>query len=505
MFAGHFSIPMNSCFNTRCGWLLGARLPAAGTARCPLTLHRSCFAYSETDKARPMMTHSHNRRLLSALMCWLLSQAGAMAEEASVSFRREIAPILRDSCLACHGPKKAEGGYRVDTYNELLKAGDSGETPIASSAELSSELLRRLACDDDSERMPAESEALPAEQIELFQKWIQAGGKFDGQDASQSLELVIPPAQYADPPAVYPQAVPVTAIVFSGDGKLLVTGGYHELLVWSVADAKLVRRITNIGQRVFSLAFSSDGRTLAVGCGEPGRSGEVRLVDFETGDIRAVVARSHDVVLDLAYRPGSTELAVASADSLIRIIETQSLQEVRTIASHADWVTAIAWSGDGTRLASASRDKSAKVVDVTTGELLASYLGHEAAVRGVAFLTDNKQVVSVGADNKLHRWDIEGPKNIAKVGIGSEGYKLIQSEEGIFVPSADKRLLRFALDKNAVTQEFKGHNDWVLTACLLPTSGDPQSGLIASSSFDGEIRIWNLSDASVVRHWIAKP
>ncbi len=77
---------------------------------------------------------------------------------------------------------------------------------------------------------------------------------------------------------------------------------------------------------------------------------------------------------------------------MIRIINTETLAEVRTIASHADWVTAIAYSDDGTRLVSASRDKSAKVYDGATGELLSSYLGHGAAVRGVSILADNKQV-----------------------------------------------------------------------------------------------------------------
>ncbi len=178
---------------------------------------------------------------------------------------------------------------------------------------------------------------------------------------------------------------------------------------------------------MFALAFSTDGQTLAVGCGEPGRSGEVRLIDFASGEVKGVVARTNDVVLDLAYRPGANELAIASADSTIRIVNVETLESVRTIASHADWVTAVAWSDDGTRLASASRDKSAKVYDGATGELIASYLGHGAAVRGVSVLSDNKQVVSVGADNKLHRWDVDGAKKVAEVAIGGEGYKLIRN------------------------------------------------------------------------------
>lgn len=427
-------------------------------------------------------------------------------DTADVSYRSDIAPILLDSCLACHGPKKAEGGYRVDTYEELVKAGDSGELPIAASPDQVSELLRRIISDDESERMPAENDPLTPEQIELVKKWLAAGGKFDGEKASQSLALVIPPAQYADPPEVYHRAIPITATAFSPDGKRIVTSGYHELAIWNTEDAKLVRRIKNVGQRVFALAFSSDGQTLAVGCGEPGRSGEVRLVDFKSGEINGVVARTSDVVLDLAYRPGTNELAIASADSAIRIVDAETLQEVRTIASHADWVTAVAWSDDGTRLASASRDKSAKVYDGATGELLSSYLGHGEAVRGVSILADNKQIVSVGADHKLHRWNVAGAKKVAEVGIGGEGYKLIRNGTSVFVPCSDKRLLRIDLSNNKVAQEYTGHSDWVLTACYQSTpAGNDISRYIASGSFDGEVCIWNLADAAIVRQWIAKP
>lgn len=436
----------------------------------------------------------------------LLGGRSSGDDAVAVSFRSDIAPILLDSCLACHGPKKAEGGYRVDTYDELLKAGDSGELPIAASPDEESEMLRRLTCNDEFERMPAENEALSAEQIELVKKWIAAGAKFDGENSAHSLTLVIPPVQYADPPEVYGHAIPITAMAFSPDGKQIVTSGYHELVIWNTEDATLVRRIKNVGQRVFALAFSPDGKTLAVGCGEPGHSGEVRLIDFESGEIRGVVARTNDVVLDVAYRPGSNELAVASADSTIRIINVETLQEVRTIASHADWVTAIAWSDDGTRLASASRDKSAKAYDGATGDLLSSYLGHGAAVRGISILADNLQVVSVGTDNKLHRWNMEGAVKVAEVGFGGEGQKITRSGTNLFVPCSDTRLLRIDLTNNTIAQEFKGHGDWVLAATYQPAASAGGGGQsIASGAFDGGVRIWNLADAAIVREWTAKP
>ncbi len=389
----------------------------------------------------------------------------ATSEPASVSFSSDVAPILQEHCLACHGAKKAEGGYRVDSYAELGKAGDSGEDPLGAAQPGESELLRRLSC-DESERMPAESEALSSEQIQVISKWIESGAAFDGASAETPLELVIPPRTYANAPESYAHPLPITALAFSPDGTQLIVAGYHELTVWDIATQKLVRRIGNIGQRVYALAFSPGGNTLAVACGEPGKHGEVRLVDFTSGAIQQVIARTQEVVLDIAFRPQSSELAVASADNTIRIYDTQTGEQKQAIASHADWVTAIAWSDDGTRLASASRDKSAKVYDGSTLELLSSYLGHAGPVRGITILPGATQVMSAGADHKLHRWNIEGAAKVAEVNCASDIFKIARGEDYVLVPCAGKRLVKVNLADNKISQEFAGHADWVISSVL---------------------------------------
>ena len=439
-----------------------------------------------------------------------------------IGFRSDIAPILLDHCLACHGAKLAEGGYRVDSYQELLKAGDSGETPVVTAASEDpaqvSELLRRLEC-DESERMPAESDPLSAEQIERIKQWIASGAKFDGTDAAQTLNLVIPPATYPPAPVSYLHSLPIAAASFSPDGTQIIAGGYYELTVWSVADGSLLRRIGNLGQRVFAIDFSADGQTMAVACGEPGRSGEVRLIDFASGEVRGVVSRSGDVPYDVAFRPASDELAVALTDSSIRIVNVSTQTELRTIASHADWITALAWSDDGSRLASASRDKSSKVFDGATGELVATYAGHAAPVRGVVFSADGTHIVSAGDDKNLHRWQVADGKRATVIPLGTEPAKITRSGNNLFVPCADHRLLQVDLGENKITRTYVGNSDWVLTAQVQPTgvaaaeslSGDDgpttaaASALLLSSSFDGQLWLWNMADGSNVRNWLAKP
>lgn len=422
-------------------------------------------------------------------------------EPTSISFRRDVAPILVEHCVACHSAKKAEGGYRIDNFAELSKPGDSGIETLGNPENGAGELLRRLVTEDESERMPAESPPLPAEQVEVIRQWLAAGASFDAPDPNEALSFVIPPPRYPAPPKHYPQALPVTAIAFSPDGTQLLVGGYHEITVWDVRDGSLQRRLTNLAQRTFALMFSPDGKQLAVAGGEPGRSGEVRLVDWNRGEVTAVLGRSADVALDLAFRPGTHQLAIASADSLIRIVDTETLEPIRTLASHADWVTAVAWSPDGNRLVSASRDKSAKVFDGDSGELLTSYQGHGAAVRGVIVSADSQHALSSGADNQLHRWELAGGKRIAVISLGGEGFRLVRADEGfILAPVADKRLLQIDLAKNAVERTFTGLSDWPQTAAWHePTSQ------VAAGDYAGRIKVWPLDAPTGGVDWLPQP
>ncbi len=249
--------------------------------------------------------------------------AGDTEKKPAASFSREVATILVDNCVACHGAKKAEGGYRIDTFEYLTKAGDSGVAPVTASKVEESELWRRLVTADASERMPADSEPLTVTQLEVLKNWIASGAAFDGAKPSDPMYLVAPPATYPDPPASYSVALPIASVVFSADGNQIISGGYHELLCWNANDGSLVRRIKNVGERTYAIAVSPDGTKLAVACGSPGRSGEVRVFDFATGGLVMVCGRTSDVVLDVAYSPDGSKLAAGGADSLIRILDQQ--------------------------------------------------------------------------------------------------------------------------------------------------------------------------------------
>lgn len=436
---------------------------------------------------------------LSSFAVLMLLTAVATAQE-PVSFRKDLAPILLDRCLACHGPKKAEGGYRVDSYERLTKEGDSGSPGFTAANLDGSEAFRRITSSDANERMPAESDALPAEQIALFKRWIEEGAKYDAENPAAELITIAPPPAFPDPPEAYRYAVPVTAVAFNPDGSELLVGGYHELTVWNPDNGQLIRRIKNVGQRTRALALSPDGKLLAVACGAPGRLGEVRVFDLTNGQLAQVLGATADEMLDVAFSPAGDRLATAAADGVIRIFEIPAGKEQLTITSHSDWVMAVAWNADGSKLASGSRDKTAKVFDAKTGELLVTYSGHGQAVKGVAFHPDGNEVFSGGADNKIHRWQISDAKKTAEVGFGGEVFKLPMSGGFLFASSADKSVRQFDAKTQNQVRAYAGHQDWALAVAF-----NANKKRIAAGAFDGRVRIWNADDGAEVASFVAAP
>jgi hypothetical protein len=241
-----------------------------------------------------------------------------------VSFKADIAPLLVKNCLACHGASDPKGDYQLHTFALLTKAGSSGEAPVTAGKPEASELLRLLTTGEKEERMPKDGDPLPADQIALIKQWIAEGAKYDTADQKAELVSIVPRKAHANPPEAYRMAVPVTALAFAADGKELAAGGYNEITVWNPADGKLVRRIKDVEQRVFSLAYSNDGKLLAAAAGTPGVSGEAALYDPAKGTLVRRLGSMSDVALGCAFSPACTTSPPAPRSSSSKIMPTGS-------------------------------------------------------------------------------------------------------------------------------------------------------------------------------------
>ncbi|MFO1022685.1 MAG: c-type cytochrome domain-containing protein [Planctomycetales bacterium] len=414
-----------------------------------------------------------------------------------VYFSKQIAPIFAKRCLACHNARTAKGRYNMETYAGVMKGGEQGETVIPKEPDTSN----IVALIEDGS-MPQDADPLTKDEIALIRKWVQLGAVLDaGINSEAALTSILPKLPQPPAPEKYRVTVPITALAFSADGKEVASSGYHEVLIWNAADGKLVRRITNVAERPQEIQYSPDGKLIAVAAGTPGQYGELKIFDAATGALSQDLLTSGDTVFCVAFSPDGKKIACGGADRAIRIIDLATGKVERTIEDHADWVLGITWSPDGAKLASASRDKTSKIFDVKTGESLVTFSAHAEPVYGVSFSLDGTQVFTSGRDKQIRIWNVANAQQ-AKVigGFGNEVYRIVLTKDGkLFSASADQIAREHKTD-GAEVRKYPGHKDWIYGIAV-----NPSTGKLATGSWDGEIRIWNIADGKELVHFIAAP
>jgi hypothetical protein len=109
----------------------------------------------------------------------------------SVSFGKEIAPVLVEQCRGCHiDAMQVRGGLRMDTFRQLLSGGDSGSILKPGDGD-GSLLVQKLRGMGGGQRMPAGGRPpLNDEIIRKIVTWIDEGATFDGGNPDDSLEQV---------------------------------------------------------------------------------------------------------------------------------------------------------------------------------------------------------------------------------------------------------------------------------------------------------------------------
>lgn len=114
---------------------------------------------------------------------------GIAAQTQQVSFERDVLPVLRQNCFACHGPSQQTSGLRLDRRSSAT--GDF--RTIVSGSSSTSRLYLRLTSAQFGMQMPPAG-PLPAAQVETIRDWIDQGAEWPDSLANESQRLPPDPA-----------------------------------------------------------------------------------------------------------------------------------------------------------------------------------------------------------------------------------------------------------------------------------------------------------------------
>ncbi len=454
-------------------------------------------------KARISFSAAAHPVLLCA--CLLLSPR-LLAQDASPDFVTHIAPILAKHCTSCHNAEDVEGELNLETYEGLLKGGEKGAAIVAGKSAESR--LIRLVTRQEKPYMPPGKRQSPGErEIALLRAWIDAGATMSSGAPSTARSIEPPQVTLT----VLPRR-PITAIAFAPAGDHVALGRDGEVEIYSVGRRETVTRLAGHRGKVMDLVFSSDGRSLVAGGGEPGRVGEAWLwrVDSRLSDSPAEAANplrtfgGHaDNLYAVAYGPDGAILATGSYDGAIRLREIETGRELPGPAGHKGAVFDLAFRPDGSVLASASADRTVKLWDVKSGERLDTLAESLKDLYTLAFSPDGGRLAAAGIDNRIRVWAIsraarEGTSPILYSRFAHESpiIALAYSPDGrTLVSAAEDRTVK-VWEAETVTERFllDAQPDWPAALAY-----SPDGRQVVVGRLDGTIGFYDVATGGIIR------
>ncbi len=389
-----------------------------------------------------------------AIFCAMTSWSGA-ADPSEISYDRHVAPIFRQYCVGCHNTDDAEGGLDLENFAAMSRGGEKGSVIVASQPD-QSRLILMLEKKMEPFMPPDDNEGPTAEEIAVLRAWIEGGAMGPNRETPP-----MPVLQTPDIATTGSVRDPIASLKHSPKNAWLAVARYGRVEILNADDRQLVHSLKFHAGQVNDLEFSADGKWLLAAGGEPGLYGEVRIWNTEDWQEDRTIRGHTDSLYAVCLNEQKTVLATGGYDQKIKLWDPTSGEELNTLAGHNDAVFDLAFHPEGRILGSASGDKTIKLWDVKTGKRLETLIEPTMEQYAVCFHPGGKTVAAGGADSRLRVWSInEG----GRAGTNPILYARFAHEEPI---------IALAYSQNG--------------------------RVLASSSEDRELRIWDSGSMELIR------
>ncbi len=201
----------------------------------------------------------------------------------------------------------------------------------------------------------------------------------------------------------------ITGLVFTPDSKFVVSASDDKVIrIWDWRAGKTVRTIRTTGP-IYAIALSPDGRWLAAGGlfaadSLSADASQIRLYDFASGELKALLKGHRNVVSGLAFSPDGEKLISGSyRGAIIWDVERGTL--LHRLQGHRADIYAVGFTPDGQRAVTGSLDNTLRLWRVADGALITEMTGHVDHVYSLAVSPRDGSIASGDESGEIRLWD----------------------------------------------------------------------------------------------------
>jgi hypothetical protein len=115
------------------------------------------------------------------------------ADDGTLKFSRDIAPIFLGNCMGCHNAEKKKKGFDLSTFQKLMAGGEDGKVILPGNPD-ESQLVLRIKGEGGLRKMPPGAQRnLAPETVARIEQWVKDGARLDaGIDPASLLAKIAP-------------------------------------------------------------------------------------------------------------------------------------------------------------------------------------------------------------------------------------------------------------------------------------------------------------------------